>query len=301
MCVFDGNAGKMFVVITDFNGYQQTKKCLEALFSSSFQNFQTIVVDHGTSDETRIGLERDFPKCIRLSASTDLWWAGAVNVGVRYALINNASALILLNNDCYVEHETLELIVAEWLEHPDSVMAPIQIDFATRKITSITPDSCLLFGFPTRPGPLELIPEDPDQLLPTKLIIGGRGVIIPSRVFGVLGLFDEYRLPHYGADHDFYFRARSAGVQLYIVKNAVVAIDNTRTSIADNPSVLTLGEFIGTLTEMRSHRSISQVSQLFRKHYPIKHLYMFGVFLYLMRYVSIYGMARIFNLFKNNQ
>ncbi len=290
---------RIFVVITDFNGYAQTKKCLAALFAGSFHNFQVIVVDHGTGDETKNRLERDFPKCIRLSASSELWWTGAVNVGVRYALDKNASAVILLNNDCYVECETLELIVNEWLQHPDSIIAPIQKDFDSGEITSIALDSCLVFGFPTRPGPKRLAPRAYNKLLPVKLIGGGRGVIIPAQVFSTLGLFDESNLPHYWADHDFYFRVRSAGVKLYVVTNAMVAIDGTRTSMASDPPVLSLFEFIDTLTGMRSHRSVGQVSQLFRKHYPIKQLYVIGVVLYVARYIAVYIAGRISYLLKN--
>jgi GT2 family glycosyltransferase len=290
------HASNIFVVITDFNGYQQTRRCLEALLSSSFLDFQTVIVDHGTTNQTANGLERDFPECLRISASSDMWWAGAVNVGVRYALSQDASAVILLNNDCYVEFSTIEVIVSECLVHQDSIIAPVQKDLGSGKISSITPGSCLLLGFPTRPGPLKLTTELKSRpLLPTTLIVGGRGVIIPSAVFKALGLFDELELPHYGADHDFYFRARSLGVNLYVSTRAFVGIDDARTSSAKNSGELSRREFFDTLVSIRSHRSFTQISALFRKHYPIKRLYMVGVFLYEVRYVSVYIANRISN------
>lgn len=291
----DNQASKIFVVVTDFNGYEQTRQCLDALFAGSFQDFQTVVVDHGTTNQTTSGLERDFPACLRISASSDVWWAGAVNVGVRYALSQDASAVILLNNDCYVEFSTIEVIVSEWLGHKDSIIAPVQKDLCSGKITSITPESYLLFGFPTRPGPLRLTAEMKSRsLLPATLIGGGRGVIIPSTTFKALGLFDELNLPHYYADHDFYFRALSEGVSLYVSTRVFVAIDDTRTSSAKNPGELSLREFIESLTSMHSHRSVTQVAVLFRKHYPIKRLYMLGMFLYIARYVSVYIFSRLF-------
>jgi len=296
----DNQASKIFVVVTDFNGYEQTKQCLDALFAGSFQNFQTIVVDHGTTSQTASGLERDFPACLRISASSDLWWAGAVNVGVRYALSQDASAVILLNNDCYLEYSTIEVIVSEWLGCPNSIIAPVQKDLCSGKITSITPDSCLLLGFPTRPGPLRLTADMKSRpLLPATLICGGRGVIIPSTTLKALGLFDELNLPHYGADHDFYFRALSEGVNLCVSTRAFVVIDDTRTSSSKNPGELSPREFMESLTSMRSHRSVKQVAGLFRKHYPIRNLYMLGVFLYIVRYAFVYGAARFSSFIKN--
>jgi len=293
------NAPKIFVVITDFNGYDQTKQCLGALSSSSFRNFQVVVVDHGTTPETQNGLATEFPACTRLSASPELWWAGAVNVGVRYALLQGAAAVVLLNNDCYVESTTLEVIVSEWLGRPDSIIAPIQKDSRSGNITSIALESCLLFGFPTRPGSLRMSDDMKAQhLLPANLIGGGRGVIIPARVFKIVGQFDESDLPHYWADHDFYFRAKSEGVKLYVSTLAFVTIDSTRTTVANDVSKLSLKEFVRTLVSMRSHRSVAQVSALFRKHYPVSHAYMFGVFLYTARYIGVYAVMRTFHLLK---
>ncbi len=84
-----------------------------------------------------------------------------------------------------------------------------------RDIIGVT--SCFLLGFST------LIPPAgwyrfryPAGLVPTPLICGGRGVILSAATFQQVGMLDEEHLPHYGADHDFYFRCRKAGLQLFI-------------------------------------------------------------------------------------
>jgi len=288
----DTGAG-LHLVITDFNGHDQTQRCLQALRTSHYQDFSILIVDHGTDGRTREMLAREHPEVIRVEGSPDLWWTGATNLGIRAALERGASHVMLLNNDCYVLPETIGTLLRLAQEHPDAIIAPIQRDWRSGKITSISPRSRFLLGFPTVPGPRRLTPAMAAQpLLPVKLIGGGRGVILSAGVLADLGLFDEEALPHYWADHDFYLRARCQGVPLRVATGAFVDIDNTRTTSADRPETLNWSAFLHTLCDTRSHRNVRDVAALFRKHYPIRSLYPLGVALYLSRYLVAYLFKR---------
>jgi GT2 family glycosyltransferase len=279
----------LHLVVTDFNGFTQTRRCLEALRASRFQEFTVLVVDHGTTDEMRRGLASEHPEVIRIEGSPSLWWTGATNLGVREALKRGADAVMLLNNDCYVTPDTVGTLVAWAQERPDAIVAPVQRDLTSRELTTISPRSRFGLGFPTVPGPRRLTPEMIQAgMLPVQLIGGGRGVIIPAETLTQLGLFDEEQLPHYYADHDFYHRARKRGIPLYVATQASLDVDNTRTTMAERPEQLSFPEFIDTLTNTRSHRNLRDVTALFRKHYPITRLHMLGVFLYLSRYTLVY-------------
>lgn len=283
----------LLIVITDFNGSAQTRRCLNALRASQDRNFRILVVDHGTDGRTRTMLDAECPEAIHIEGSPDLWWAGATNLGIRAALARGASAIMLLNNDGYVTPETIGLLLELAQEQPDAIIAPIQRDWRSGHITAINPRSNFLLGFPTIPGSRRLSPAMAAQaLLPVDLIIGGRGVILPVSVLDRLGLFDEEALPHYGADHDFYLRARRHGIPLYVATGAFVDIDNTRTTSADRPETLSWSAFLHTLRDTRSHRNVRDVAALFRKHYPIRPLYPLGVALYLGRYLAVYFVKR---------
>ncbi|NMG72714.1 glycosyltransferase family 2 protein [Parazoarcus communis] len=284
----------LHIVITDFNGFGQTKLCLQALRSSFDRDFHVIVVDHGTTDDTRRALECHFPEVTRLRGSPELWWAGATNLGVRKALELGAARVMLLNNDCYVTPETISALGVITREYPDAIVAPVQRDAASGRITSIAPRDRLWLGFPTVSGGGMLTPEVQARgSIPCSLIIGGRGVSIPSGVFNKLGLFDEVGLPHYFADHDFYFRARKAGIPLCVATRSVVDVDRTRTSVADGLDVLSFSAFVNTLTNRRSHRNLRDAIVFFRKHYPIQGLYGAGVMFYFTRYFLVYLASRI--------
>lgn len=281
------------LIITDFNGYAQTRRCLEALRASRYRDFTVLVVDHGTTDETRAGLAAEFPEVIRISGSPELWWTGATNLGIRSALERGADRFMLLNNDCYVTPEAIGTLVEQAFAHPEAIIAPVQRDWHSGRVTAISPRSWFLLGFPTVPGPRQLTATMIGrELLPVTLIGGGRGVIIPASLFTKLGLFDEEHLPHYWADHDFYLCARRHDIPLYVATRAFVDIDNTRTTLADNPGMLSPAEFLHSLRSIRSHRNMRDVTALFRKHYPIPSLYPLGVALYTGRYLAVYLIKR---------
>ncbi|HET8730405.1 MAG TPA: glycosyltransferase family 2 protein [Moraxellaceae bacterium] len=284
----------LHIVISDFNGFARTRRCLQALDASEFRQFTVIVVDHGTSEDTRIGLMREFPTVVRVAAPAELWWAGAMNCGIRYALDHGADAVILLNNDCYVERDALGELVRQAGQKPGAIIAPVQRDWQSGKVLVLAPGSCFLLGFPTLRGDCQLTPELRERgAIPVRLIVGGRGVLIPAAVLRSVGEFDEVRLPHYGADHDFYLRARRQGVRLYTATRALVNMDNTSTTLAEDPSVLGVSAFLQTLKSPRSHRNWNDAVALFRKHYPIPPLYLLGVVLFTGRYVLGYVIRRV--------
>ena len=291
---------KLYIIIPAYRNRKSTKDCLNAIEASSTNSdLNVIVVDHSRRHEICGTLKKFFPKVIWIKGDPSLWWTGATNMGIRMAMRRGATAVMLLNNDCFVTTTTIEKLLICAKEKRDAIFAPIQKDIITEEILYLAPTHCFLFGFPTLRGPTKLPKaKAKKRILPTKIIIGGRGVLIPRAVFNKVGLFDEKEFPHYGADHDFYLRCRKHKVKLFSVIDAVVYIDNHTTSIAVDPGRLSFSQFLYTLISKRSHRNIKTLVTLFRKYYPIKGFHYFGVFLNLTRYFFLYLWRKTKYLFK---
>ncbi|TPQ25502.1 glycosyltransferase family 2 protein [Methylomonas koyamae] len=282
---------RLFIVITDFNGFAQTRRCLDALYKSTYKDFTVLVVDHGTTEETRTGLQNDYPCVIRLPGPSSLWWAGANNLGIRFAMDKGADLIMLLNNDCYVTPETIQQLVDNLRNKSGAIIAPIQRDWPTGGIISINPRHNFLLGFPTIGGLKSPVGAGLGEVISVDLIIGGRGVIIPKHIFSKIGLFNETQLPHYGADHDFYIRVKKK-FALYVSLNAYVDVDPAQTSLAANICEIGFETFIRTLIDRRSHRNIYDISVLFKLHYPLPRFYLTGVVFYYIRYFCVYFVNR---------
>ena len=68
------------------------------------------MVDHGSTDGTAEMISDNFPGVMVLSADDSLWWAGAINLGVKkvLSLPSSENELILtLNNDLIVNPDYL--------------------------------------------------------------------------------------------------------------------------------------------------------------------------------------------------
>ncbi len=285
---------QLFIIIPVLNRWEQTRHCLKRLMAGSDTGFSVIVVDHGSTDDTCDGLRDEFPGVLRIAGNTDMWWTAATNLGIREALQRGATDIMLLNNDCYLERDTIACLKRHQASAGEAVIAPLQRSLQTGRILTRRMTTCFLLGFPTLvlPGRDMYRPEE-HCLLPTPLIIGGRGVLIPAGVFEKTGLLNEVDLPHYGADHDFFLRCRKRGIPLFITSDAVVDIDATTTTLATRTGQMPFGRFLSTLRERRSHRNLPELAALFRLHYPIPGLYPLGVALNLVRYTLVYAAARL--------
>ena len=287
---------KLSIIIPAFCGLEQTRRCLQSLGKSDYQAFEIILVDHGTSDEISRMAKDEFPRVSCLRGSDELWWSGATNLGIRHALKAGSQWLMLLNHDCYVRPETISTLLKNAENNENYIIAPVQHMLREgHDIVGMT--SCFLLGFPTLAPPAAWYRlRYPSGLIPTALIGGGRGVIINAAVFRQVGMLDDAHLPHYYADHDFYFRCRKAGMQLYICRDARVDIDNTMTSTASPHSGPTLDGFAAALKDRGSHRNVGDLQILFSRYYPIPGLAGVGVALNYSAFLFCVPGKKVFRL-----
>lgn len=97
------------VIIPNWNGHHLLARCLESLEAQTYGNFETIVVDNGSVDESCTLVAERFPqvRLIRLCSNTG--FANACNVGIE---ASNAKYVALLNNDTEARKPWLGSLVA---------------------------------------------------------------------------------------------------------------------------------------------------------------------------------------------
>lgn len=99
---------RIFVVILNWNGKDDTLECLESVLRVDYLNYDVIVVDNGSCDDSVNTIQKRFPEITILETGENLGFAGGNNVGIRYALKNGADYILLLNNDTIVDSELLK-------------------------------------------------------------------------------------------------------------------------------------------------------------------------------------------------
>ncbi|MDB5894950.1 MAG: hypothetical protein JWQ88_2481 [Rhodoferax sp.] len=90
----------VLVSILNWNGLADTLVCLASLRSDGEAQFDTVVIDNGSTVDESVEIGRLFPRveCIRLADNKG--FAGGQNHGMALAMERGYEAVLLLNNDC---------------------------------------------------------------------------------------------------------------------------------------------------------------------------------------------------------
>ena len=116
---------KTFIIIINWNQPDMTIACLRSLEKVKGSDFEVIVVDNGSFDQSAQKIAQAFPRIRLIESETNLGFSGANNLGIRAALEENAGYILLLNNDTEVEPNFLAPLVEYAEKHPTvGVLSP---------------------------------------------------------------------------------------------------------------------------------------------------------------------------------
>lgn len=220
-----------FIIIPVHNRILFTDSCLKSLCNQSIQDFKIVVIDDGSTDGTEELIKNQYPEVILIKGNGNLWWTAATNMGVQYALGHGAKYILTLNNDTYAPTDFLEKMLY-WAEQvPTALLGALAVDAETlqpvyggERIRWNCGDSIML---------LDHISPDDLHGLHEVTHFPGRGLLIPSKVFRTIGLYDQKNFPHYAADDDFTHRASRAGYPIFCNYDAHLFIYPTASGSVD--------------------------------------------------------------------
>jgi len=109
---------KVACVLINWNGWQDTVECLDALGQCSYANLNVIVVDNGSTNDSVARIRAAYPDILLLESAKNLGFASGNNIGIRYALTKSADYIWLLNNDTKPAPDALSALIAKALTNP---------------------------------------------------------------------------------------------------------------------------------------------------------------------------------------
>jgi N-acetylglucosaminyl-diphospho-decaprenol L-rhamnosyltransferase len=167
-------AGSIDVVIPAYNRWDLTASCLRHLDAQTVAH-RVIVVDNGSSDETRAWLRSDWPHVSVVELDHNHAFTQAVNLGVD---TGGGEHVVLLNNDVELRPDCLEHLVAPLEEDPAvGSVAAVLLQPGELAIDSVgVTTDVTLAGFPRLQG---LAPEEAKNLQP--LLTGPEGTAAAYR------------------------------------------------------------------------------------------------------------------------
>ncbi len=267
------------VIIPNWNGAHHLPECLESLGQQTFKDFETLLVDNGSSDGSLELLARDFPWVRVIERGDNGGFSKAVNDGIR----NSTSAyVVLLNNDTRADPDWLATLHAGMETYSDASLG------ASRMLLYDPPHAVDSAGDGyslTAGAGYNLAAGEPAASADQDAWVFGAcaGAAIYRRaLFDDIGLFDEdFFLVFEDVDLD--LRAQVAGHRCIYLANAIVY--HKRGASTDNASLEVIS---------RSWRNTLWVAG---KNLPLM-LLAFWFLFFGMRMVRMFGMAILFRGWK---
>jgi len=120
------NPAKIYCIIATYNAENWIEKCLRSVRNSSIQCV-IVVVDNQSTDQTTDIIETGFPEVKLIRNEENLGFGKANNIGILKAFQENADFLFLLNQDAWVETNTIEFLFEKMQNHPEyGILSPLQ-------------------------------------------------------------------------------------------------------------------------------------------------------------------------------
>ena len=247
----------VFVIIPVHNRLHLTRACLASLSEQSFRDFTVVVVDDGSTDGTSESLAKEFPAARVLKGDGTLWWTGAMNVGVGWALARAEpqDVVLTLNNDTTPPPEYLERLMRAHVVAPHTLIGSLVVSATDRKTIvdgGVTIDwMTAKYRTAGRGLAVEVHADLHPDLRPVD-VLSGCGTLIPVSAFARTGPYDGKRLRHYAADYELSRRALNAGYGLFVDWASPLHLWESETGIHASPASAGLCGLLRSFWDMRS-------------------------------------------------
>jgi GT2 family glycosyltransferase len=117
---------KIYVIIVTYNGLHWLDKCLGSLKKSMFP-VQPLVIDNCSVDDTVSFIQSNYPEVIVFKNKENQGFGKANNTGIQYALEHQANYIYLLNQDAWIDPETIGGLVQLMEKNPQyAIISPMQ-------------------------------------------------------------------------------------------------------------------------------------------------------------------------------
>lgn len=217
---------KIAVIIPVFNRRETTLSYLKQMgqLDHAGAELTFVVVDDASTDGTGDAIRSQYPDTIVLQGSGNLWWTGAINVGVQHALQGTYDAVLIMNDDVDVDPGFLAPLLKVAEENPGSLVSSITLHKDEEGRVAIL--NCGfkrmgLFGDIHTLHAGEPYSDKLDEAVRCDILTGA-SLFIPIRVFKKIGIFDSRSFPHNWGDFEFTLRASLNGFPCLAASKSII-------------------------------------------------------------------------------
>ena len=227
-------APKVLIIVLNWMKYEDTINCVESLLKLDYLNFNILVIDNNSLNESAEIITKRFPEILFIKSNKNDGYAAGNKIGVDYALKNNFDAVWILNNDCVVRKESLSELVASFNRNGHAI-------YSNLTLMSENPDIIHYAGTYAIDEPLQPDKYPTYDKLKGKLLsdyanvleekparIYGHSLYIPTEVIKKHGFMDT-RYFMFCEETDYTLSLHKAGIPSIFVPKAIITHISTST------------------------------------------------------------------------
>ncbi len=208
-------------IVVTYNGSNWITKCIGSLAGSNYP-VEIIVVDNCSSDNTIPLVEHNFSDVLIVRQEANLGFGKANNVGISLALQRGADYVFLLNQDAWIQTDTIDILIRAHQHNPQyGVLSPVHYSASGDKLDH---------GF--RSYLLRHLTADDVRYIENRSLkavlevpfANAAAWLVHKRCLRDVGGFG-YLFYHYGEDRDFLQRCFFFGHRLAVATSSAIRHD----------------------------------------------------------------------------
>lgn len=218
---------KIHIILPVHNRLNTTKKFIKCLRRQTYKNFQLILVDDGSTDETAEYVNGQVSDITILTGNGCLWWAGALHKAYKHLKgidARNDDLVWITNDDILFEPQYLEHLIG------DKALCSKNLVVSPGKSLS---SDFIEHGFGVDWSSLKVYKLFDNQAPDA---ITTRGLYMHYSTYLSIGPMHPKLLPHYLSDLEYTLRAKRLGYNLVNSDSTIIHVDRSSTGIHEENS-----------------------------------------------------------------
>ena len=205
------------IIILNYNAGDLLLNCVESVFKTNYNNFEVIVVDNVSKDNSHKKCKEKFEKIRLIENEKNLGYCEGNNIGIRNS---KGEFVAILNPDTTVDPMWLQEIISAYGKYGDGLYQPKILSLYEDEILQSTGNMIHLFGFgfARDKGVKDIGKHDQVEQIG---YASGTCLFTSVNVLKKTGLLDPF-LFLYHDDLDLGWRAAHLGIKSYYVPNSII-------------------------------------------------------------------------------
>ena len=191
---------KIFVIVVTYKGKQWYDRCFMSLRKSTIP-LQTVVVDNASNDGSVEHIREHFPEIHLIESKENLGFGRANNIAMRYALDNGCDYVFLLNQDTWIDPDTIEKLVKVHGKHSEyGILSPLHFSPDGKRLNMLFDDGKSQYK-KNKEMIEDLLSGIMKDIYPV-VYVNAAAWLIPRKTLETVGGFDPIYF-HYEEDDDY--------------------------------------------------------------------------------------------------